>query len=108
MIRKMLRRGAAAVLFLGLLLGGAARAEEDEIMLQISRMTLRQKVGQLFMVRPDVLEKRFGPAELEDNSIIGTTRVSDEMRDLYREYPCGGFALFRKNILSPSQLRMYT
>ena len=58
-------------------------------------MTLREKVGQLFMVRPDALEERFSTAELEDNSITGTTQVSDEMREKYRQYPCGGFALFR-------------
>ena len=71
-------------------------------------MTLREKVGQLFVIRPDALEGRFGPAELEDNSIVGTTQVTDEMRNVYAQYPCGGFALFRKNILSPDQLMNLT
>ena len=101
-------RHAAAVLCLCLLLYPGARAEEDEIMMEIGRMTLREKVGQLFMVRPDALEESFSPAELEDNDITGTTEVTEAMREMYRQYPCGGFALFRKNILSPSQLRTLT
>ena len=102
-----LRRPAAALLSLGMLICPAAQAEEDAIIRQMEGMSLREKVGQLFMIRPDALEGRFGPAELEDNSIVGTTKVSDEMRAVYAQYPCGGFALFRKNILSPSQLRAF-
>ena len=60
------------------------------------------------MIRPDALEGRFAPAELEDNSITGTTGVTEEMRKKYAQYPCGGFALFRKNILSASQLLTFT
>ena len=101
-------RRAAAVLCLWLLLYPGAGAEEDEIMMEIGRMTLREKVGQLFMVRPDALMESFSPAELEDNTITGATEVTDAMRETYRQYPCGGFALFRKNILSPSQLRALT
>ena len=85
-----------------------AAAEEDTLMQVLNQMTLREKVGQLFVIRPDALEGRFDPAQLEDNSITGTTRVSDEMRSVYASRPCGGFALFRKNILSPAQLRSFT
>ena len=104
----MKKRLTAALLSVGLLLTPFACAEEDPIALEISGMTLREKVGQLFMIRPDALEDRFGPAELEDNSITGATRLSQEMKEKYAQYPCGGFALFRKNILTPSQLRTFT
>lgn len=98
-----------AVLSAGMLLIPGAMAEgDDPILRQISGMTLREKVGQMFMIRPDALEGRFGPAELEDNSIMGTTALTDEMRSVYAQYPCGGFALFRKNILSPEQLSGFT
>lgn len=86
----------------------SAWAEEDSVAAQMAGMTLREKVGQLFMIRPDALEGRFSPAELEDNSIIGSTAVTDEMRAVYAQYPCGGFALFRKNITSPDQLLTFT
>ena len=104
----MKKRISAALLSMGLLVTPAAGAEGDPVARQMQSMTLREKVGQLFMIRPDALEGRFGPAELEDNSIIGTTRVSEEMKRTYANYPCGGFALFRKNIISPSQLMGFT
>ena len=104
----MKKRISAVLLSMGLLVTPAAGAEGDPVVLQMQSMTLREKVGQLFMIRPDALEGRFGPAELEDNSIIGTTRVSEEMKRTYANYPCGGFALFRKNIISPSQLMGFT
>ena len=83
-------------------------AEEDAIARRIRSMTLREKVGQLFIVRPDALEGRFSPDDLENNNITGTTAVTAEMRDRYAQYPCGGFAVFRKNILSPEQLTAFT
>ena len=97
----------AAAWAAGLMLIPAACAE-GTVTERMKHMTLREKVGQLFVIRPDALEGRFGPAELEDNSITGTTVVTDEMRAVYAQYPCGGFALFRKNILSPSQLTRLT
>ncbi len=104
----MNKRLSASLLSVGLMLTPFACAEDDPVALQMRNMTLREKVGQLFMIRPDALEGRFGPAELEDNSIIGTTRVSEEMKRTYANYPCGGFALFRKNILSADQLLTFT
>lgn len=92
-----------AVLLLGIPWAGAENRMEEEL----KQMTLREKVGQLFVVRPDALEGRFAPAQLEDNNITGTTKVSEEMQEVYRDYPCGGFAIFRKNILSPSQLNSF-
>ena len=86
----------------------SAWAEADPVAAQMAGMSLREKVGQLFIIRPDALEGRFSPAELEDNSIVGSTAVTDEMRAVYARYPCGGFALFRKNITSPDQLLAFT
>ncbi len=83
----MKKRISAALLSMGLLVTPAAGAEGDPVVRQMQSMTLREKVGQLFMIRPDSLEGRFGPAELEDNSIIGTTRVSEEMTRTYANYP---------------------
>ena len=77
-------------------------------MKQISQMTLREKVGQLFIIRPEALEKHFEVTKLEDNGEMGATQVTDQMRECYREYTCGGFALFQKNITGPSQLRQFT
>lgn len=108
MMKKRHMRCGASVLLIAIMLACPAIAEEDEIMQKIQNMSLREKVGQLFMIRPEALEGRYSPAELEDNSLPGSTSVSDDMKEKYTQYPCGGFALFRKNILSPSQLRMFT
>ena len=108
MMKKRHMRCGASVLLIAIVLACPAIAEEDGIMQKIQNMSLREKVGQLFMIRPEALEGRYSPAELEDNSLPGSTSVSDDMKEKYTQYPCGGFALFRKNILSPSQLRMFT
>ena len=103
------RRSTVMLLSLGLCcIGPTGRAQEDPIAQRIAQMSLREKVGQLFVIRPDVLEGRFDPAQLEDNSIIGSTKVTDAMREVYALYPCGGFTLFRKNLLTSKQLKAFT
>lgn len=64
----------------------------------LSQMTLSQKVGQLFFVRPDALSN----AQKGDGS--GVTEMTAQMRRTLEEYPVGGVALFGKNIVSPKQL----
>ena len=86
----------------------AAARDEASIGKEISQMTLREKIGQLFVIRPDALEGRFSAAELEDNQILGTVAVTEEMREMYRQYPCGGFCIFRKNIVDSNQLLSLT
>lgn len=83
-------------------------AAEEEIWKEIRQMTLREKIGQLFIVRPDALEMRYSAAELEDNSILGTVAVTEDMRKMYQQYPCGGFGIFRKNIVDEEQLLTLT
>ena len=107
MMKKRHMRCGASALLIAIMLACPAIAEEDRIMEKIQNMSLREKVGQLFMIRPEALEGRYSPAELEDNSLPGSTSVSDDMKEKYTQYPCGGFALFRKNILSPSQLNIF-
>lgn len=76
--------------------------------MRMENMTLREKVGQLFIIRPEALEQRFLVAQLEDIGAAGATEVTEGMEASYSRYPCGGFALFGKNILSPKQLKMFT
>lgn len=70
----------------------------SEIDLLVGSMTLREKVGQLFIVTPDALET---DSELKKN---GVTKVSDSMRQRLEKYPVGGFILFAANIRDPQQL----
>lgn len=82
----------------------------DDVMLTAeevcARLTLREKVGQLFIIRPEKLSFICGdgdPVRVDG----GKTEVTDVMRTAYARYPVGGFVLFAENIDSPEQLRRY-
>ena len=87
---------------------GVAATGGEPVALSVRDLSLREKVGQLFVLRPDALEDQRLIAELENTSAAGTTEVTDAIRAKYDQYPCGGFALFRKNIVSPEQLKQFT
>lgn len=76
----------------------------EGIDLLLSRMTLREKVGQLFIVRPDALDPDQSTAQILDSSAEGVTVLTDEIRQMLEQYPVGGIALFGKNITSPEQI----
>ena len=69
--------------------------EEDNITRVLSSMTLNQKVGQLFIIRPEAL---------------GSSALSLKEEDVafYEKYPAGGFCLFAQNIRDPEQLAAFT
>lgn len=71
----------------------------------LSGMTLRDKVGQLFLVRPDALEESLSQEEIDDADADGVIEVSDSMAAFLAEYPVGGVVLFGKNITGESQLK---
>lgn len=73
----------------------AVPVEEDNIKRVMSSMTLREKVGQLFLVRPEALAGSL-------------TAVTEEGRSRYEQYPAGGFCLFSQNIKDPQQLKTFT
>lgn len=67
----------------------------------LAGMTLRQKVGQLFIVRPEALEKAAG------NKASGVTKLSDDAAKALERYPVGGIAMFSANIVSPGQITAF-
>lgn len=67
-------------------------------------MTLREKVGQLFIIRPDSLDPSLSQEQITDTTRYGVTSLTEEMQSLLDQYPVGGVAIFGKNILSPEQL----
>ena len=69
----------------------------DPAELLLSSMTLRQKVGQLFLVRPESVTA----------GASGYTEVTDGMKAALEQYPVGGFALFAENITGPDQLTAF-
>lgn len=73
-----------------------------------SGMTLREKVGQLFIVRPDALDPDQTQSRIDDADAAGVTALTDAMRQTLAVYPVGGVVLFGKNIESPAQLTAFT
>lgn len=78
--------------------------EEEKIGLRaqeiLDGMTLEEKVGQLFIIRPESL------LEAADNgggNVV--TEWDDQLSAALARYPVGGFALFGQNIQSPDQLK---
>ena len=70
-------------------------------------LTLREKVGQLFIVRPESLEPAIRYASDAELPPYRLQAVSDGMRERAREYPVGGVLLYGHNILDERQLRSF-
>lgn len=83
----------------------AAAPSVQEIM---ESMTLRQKVGQLFIVRPDALDFTQTQEQIDDAKEKGVLELTEAMRTALEQYPVGGVAFFGKNIETPEQLRRFT
>ena len=77
---------------------------EDEIELILQRMTLREKVGQLFIIRPDALDVSQTTEQIEASSADGVTELSSAMVAMLDDYPVGGIVMFGKNISTPGQI----
>ena len=70
----------------------------------LSSMTLREKVGQLFIIRPDALDLSLDSADIDNSRGDGVTVLTDSLSETLNTYPVGGFVLFSKNITDPQQL----
>ena len=78
----------------------------DPIEQLISEMDLRQRIGQLFLIRPDGLDVTLSRDELEDPELPGVTQLHADLITALERYPVGGFVLFDKNLVDPEQLRV--
>lgn len=76
----------------------------DGVETLVASMTLREKIGQLFWIRPDSLDPTQSQEQINDSAAAGVTAVTDDMRGMLRQYPVGGVCLFGKNIVNPEQL----
>lgn len=77
---------------------------ENYIRSYMREMTLREKVGQIFFIRPDSLDPGQTQAEINGWCDHPVQTVTEEIRSTLRAYPVGGVAIFGKNIVSPTQL----
>lgn len=85
-----------------------APAESDAVARYMDTMTLREKVGQLFFIRPDALDPARTPGEINSSETEGVKTLTDDMRAVLAAYPVGGVAIFGKNISDPETLRAFT
>lgn len=108
---KWRRGGLTCLLFLLLLVSACHEDPEPEpgpapvpekpvySLKSLDEMTLREKVGQLFNVRPEALDL---------TSSLTQTAASQVLTDGFSRYPVGGITLFAANIKNPDQIRAFT
>ncbi|MBN7773834.1 glycoside hydrolase family 3 protein [Clostridium aminobutyricum] len=70
----------------------------------IKSMTLEEKIGQLFIIRPESLELNLTTEQISNAKAYGATELDSQMIESLKRYPIGGVVIFQKNILSPAQL----
>ena len=86
----------------------------DEVEAQLQQMTLREKVGQLFYVRPECLDTTIHfnqPSDVDgstdDIKTIKLQTVNATMRGVNEKYPVGGVILYAHNIEDEAQLSTF-
>jgi len=87
---------------------------KDEVDVQISKMTLREKVGQMFYVRPECLDTTIHfnllsgiDASSDDITKIRLQAVNETMKGVNEKYPVGGIILYAHNIEDEAQLARF-
>ena len=76
----------------------------DEIEAQLQKMTLREKVGQMFFVRLEELDPSIEWTAYADLDSLKTQEVTENMKHLNEQYPVGGIILYAWNIDDEAQL----
>lgn len=79
----------------------------DDIDILMHQMTLRQKVGQLFIIRPDALDVSKTQEKINGVDTEAVTEMTDRMLETLQEYPVGGIVMFSKNIINPEQITAF-
>lgn len=70
-------------------------------------MTIEEKVGQLFFVRPDALEMGYSDTIINDDNLGGVIYVDKSMQRSLKDFPVGGVVMFEKNIVDGDQIKAF-
>ena len=88
--------------------------DDDEVEAQLKQMALREKVGQMFYVRPEVLDTtiHYGhtggiDVTIADLANIKLQAVNATMQAVNEKYPVGGIILYAHNIRNEAQLAAF-
>ena len=91
-----------------------APAPVDEVEAQLQKMTLREKVGQMFYVRPECLDTTIHfnlPSGIDESADdireIKLQAVNATMKGVNEKYPVGGIILYAHNINDEAQLAAF-
>ena len=111
---------AAILTFCGFILTSCTKDDDDpvvpadEVEVMLQNMTLREKVGQLFYVRPECLDTTIHfnlsggiDASADDIKQIKLQAVNATMLGVNEKYPVGGIILYAHNIEDESQLAAF-
>ena len=102
-----MKKVAYSLLLATALFASACSSTDAVIEQELKQMTLQQKVGAMFFVRPEALDTDFyydSPATLKSYNL---QEVNDRMREAARVYPPGGVILFAHNIKDEAQLSKF-
>ena len=99
----------AAILICGLVLTSCSNDDEsvtpaDEVEALLQKMTLREKVGQLFYIRLESLDPSIEWTTYDDLASIKILEVTENMKRVNEDYPVGGIILYAWNIEDEAQL----
>lgn len=84
---------------------GSVESENDRM---IQAMTLEEKVGQLFIIRPEHLTNLVSADYLHYHRSSWDYALTDEMAETLKQYPVGGFILYSRNMDTQEQLKQFT
>lgn len=76
----------------------------DEVEAQLQKMTLREKVGQMFYIRIESLDPSIEWTKYDDLANLKNQEITMKMRKTNELYPVGGIILYAWNIEDETQL----
>ncbi len=89
----------------------SAPTDEQYVETALSQMSLRDKVGQMFWIRPEYLLEDVANGTLNPTTAewptFNVTSLTPEMAQLDSLYPAGGIILFAHNCVDPQQLKAF-
>lgn len=83
-------------------------AEEAAVEKTLASMSLEERVGQLFFLRPEALVDTMTDEYIRDVYHHAVTTLDAPMTKLFREFPAGGLCFFGHNIVDPEQTLRFT
>lgn len=102
MIPMFFQRAVSAVLCVSMLStwfpGLKTVQQKMEVKRMVQSMTLQEKVGQLFVIRPEALDSSTNASK---------TSLTEKAEAALEKYPVGGVILFKQNIVDPDQLETF-